>query len=72
MTLLIPCYPNIILLPEGWPEGDPWPWCAAGMSVCLKSLHAVMVLMVHSHVSLREMGPECSRLDYVGDVVVDP
>jgi len=72
MTLLRACYPNIIPLPEGRPEGDPCSWCAAGMSVCLKSLHAVVVLMVHSYVSLLEMGPECSLLDYVGDVVVDP
>ena len=28
--------------------------------------------MVHSYVSLLEMGPECSLLDYVRDVVVDP
>jgi len=68
MTLLIACYPNIIPLPEG----DPCPWCAAGMSVCLKSLHAVVVLMVHSYVSLPKMGPECNLLDYVGDAVVDP
>lgn len=64
--------PAYSILPEVQAEGGPCPWCAAGMFVCLKSSHVVVGLMVHSYASLLEVGPGCTPLDCVGDVVADP